>query len=326
MKHTWKVTLYLVLLFLVSQVVGLYVTSHHLPGLVVGDNGVTEVVNATAELAFGTERPETSSGYETLGFILGAILFGTILLLILIKFRQKKVWKAWFFLAVTMCVTFTVGTFINHNIAFAIGLLMAFFKVVRPNIWVHNVSEVLIYGAMGAIFVPMEYMTLWVGFVLLFLISLYDMYAVWKSKHMVKLAKFQTESKVFAGLMFNYAKTKDGKDIKIKGLSSKKKLDVPDAPNSKTKKVKVESHTAILGGGDIAFPLLFSGVVLKGLMVTYNFWIAFGMTLIISFTAAGSLLYLFYIAEKGKFYPAMPFVTAGCLAGYGIVYLLQMII
>ena len=35
---------------------------------------------------------------------------------------------------------------------------------------------------------------------LLALISVYDVIAVFKSKHMVSMANFQTESKVFAGL------------------------------------------------------------------------------------------------------------------------------
>ena len=36
--------------------------------------------------------------------------------------------------------------------------------------------------------------------ILLVLISLYDMYAVWKSRHMVAMAKFQSSSNLFAGI------------------------------------------------------------------------------------------------------------------------------
>ena len=55
------------------------------------------------------------------------------------------------------------------------------------------------------------------------------MRSIWKTKHMIGLAKFQTEVKTFAGLLIPYGKGKAG----------------------------------ILGGGDIGFTLMFSGVILK---------------------------------------------------------------
>jgi len=74
----------------------------------------------------------------------------------------------------------------------------------------------------------------------------------------------------------------------------------------KMKKVKV--NLAILGGGDVAFPLIFAGVILN----------KYGMTdalITIAFTSI-ALLLLFTFSKKGKFYPAMPFLTAGCLVGF----------
>ena len=106
------------------------------------------------------------------------------------------------------------------------------------------------------------------------------MIAVWKTKHMVKMAKFQTESKLFAGLLVPYGKNK----------------------------------VAVLGGGDIGFPLLFSGVILKsfGIMEAY----------IVSVFAALALLLLLVFSEKKKFYPAMPFISAGCFLGLLVVIIL----
>ena len=100
------------------------------------------------------------------------------------------------------------------------------------------------------------------------------MYAVWKSKHMIKLAKFQTKLKTFAGLFIPYAKNK----------------------------------VALLGGGDIAFPLLFAGAVLlqKGL---------YSSILVIIYSAL-ALTLLFLFGKKKKFYPAMPFISLGCFIGY----------
>ena len=71
----------------------------------------------------------------------------------------------------------------------------------------------------------------------------------WKSKHMVAMAQFQTKSGIFAGVLLPY---------KMPKLSLRKK-------KHKNKKLV---KTAILGGGDIGFPLIFSGVIMK----TYGFY------------------------------------------------------
>ena len=127
------------------------------------------------------------------------------------------------------------------------------------------------------------------------------MYAVWTSKHMVAMAKFQTDSNVFAGLHIPYK------------LGSLKK------PKGPTKTIKVKS--AVLGGGDIGFPLIFAGVVMKELMITNTLVTGFLITLIIPLFATIALTFLLIKAQKDKFYPAMPFITAGCLLGYAIVLL-----
>ena len=141
--------------------------------------------------------------------------------------------------------------------------------------------------------------------VLLIIISIYDMIAVWKSKHMIAMAKFQTRSKVFAGLMLPYHKPEKGR-AKIVSYSS--------TPGGKQQRVK----SAILGGGDIAFPLLFSGVIMK---TTASFLIP----AIITVCAALALFGLLVKGESNKFYPAMPFISIGCFAGYLIANLLVFI-
>ena len=128
------------------------------------------------------------------------------------------------------------------------------------------------------------------------------MYAVWKSKHMIKLAKFQTEVKTFAGLLVPYQLPK-GKKVAASKTAQK---------NEKVKMVKV--RTAMLGGGDIGFPLLFAGAM----MSQYGFL----KTLIIPVCATLALYGLLMKGDEKKFYPAMPFISVGCFVGYGILLLL----
>ncbi len=293
MKHTLKITLMLILLFFLSQIVGLAITNQYIDHEKTAETGVT----TWEELPYDMERPpvEESSSFI---YILIAVLLGTGLLMLLIKFNRINIWKFWFFLSVVFCLTIALKPFMRQEIALAISFVLALFKIVRPNIFIHNITEVFIYGGMAAIFVPI--MNLYAVFMLLLLISVYDMYAVWKSKHMVKLAKFQTSSKVFAGLSIPY------------------KMPKKEAKKKAGKVVKIEKiKTAILGGGDIAFPLIFAGVVMKNT----NFL----TSLIIPVFVSAALLILLTKSEKDKFYPAMPFLSLGCLAGYGFILLLGFI-
>ena len=80
---------------------------------------------------------------------------------------------------------------------------------------------------------------------------------------MIKLAKFQTEAKAFAGIALPYG-MKQGKTHFVKLAKKSEK---------KTKQIKAK--IAILGGGDIIFPIIFAGVILKVLMLTNNYYIGF---------------------------------------------------
>ena len=77
-------------------------------------------------------------------------------------------------------------------------------------------------------------------------------------------------------------------------------------------------RTAILGGGDIGFPLIFAGVVMKELGI----W----QSMIIPFFALMGLAFLLWRSDEKKFYPAMPFIGAGCFIGLGLIYLIQYLI
>jgi presenilin-like A22 family membrane protease len=152
---------------------------------------------------------------------------------------------------------------------------------------------------LAAIFVPI--LNVWAVIVLLILISIYDIYAVWKSKFMVGLAKYQIQNlKIFTGFFVPYL-TKD-QTLKLRKMKGK------------TKNSKIKVSLAILGGGDVAFPLIFAGVMLRsaGLIPA----------LIIVLFSTLALWGLFIYSQKGKFYPAMPFITAGCLVGWLVTLLI----
>jgi len=305
MKHTVKITILMLLIFFVTQITGLAITKEYLDVREFIDPATNELKKeiVTKDLPYSIERPEIEQSTSYIWIVL-AILIGTALLLLLVKYRIFSLWKLWFFLAVFMTMAIAFSAFIPQIIAAALAFLLAVLKIFRPNTITQNITEVFIYGGLAAIFVPV--INIFAAFMLLIIISVYDIIAVNKTKHMVTLAAFQAKSKVFAGLMLPYSYTG--------GKPTKKKTP------------KKESRIAVLGGGDIGFPLIFAGVVMKGLMVSNPELIGFAKAIIIPVFAMLALSFLLLTGKKDRFYPAMPYLTAGCFLGYAAVLLLSEII
>ena len=211
-----------------------------------------------------------------------------------------------------------LGVLMSKTLAFILAVVFTYLKLKKSNMITHNFTELLMYAGLGIMLVPL-FDVFW-AIIMLIIISIYDAIAVWKSKHMIDLAQFVTESNLFAGLLVNYS-TKKGKT----SLVMKKKEEPAKKVSSKkmsTKKVSAKKNAtgfrqAILGGGDIVFPLIFSGSVLIWLLgMGYTKVAAFALSLIITLGATASLLYLFITAKKDRFYPAMPFISGGCFLGF----------
>ena len=287
MKHSLRITSILLLFFLLAQFMGLLILYEY---MVVSPEG--EIVYK--DLPIG-ERPPLEEETSYLPIII-AVLIGTGIMLVLIKLGWTLVWKVWFTLAVVLTLTVAFGAWLSAGIAFFLALALGVWKIFKPNFWVQNLTELFVYGGLAAIFVPV--LNLWSVSILMVLIALYDAYAVWKSKHMVTLAQSQTKAKVFAGLLVPY-------NLKMGNKAGAGKV--------KTEKVR----TAVLGGGDIGFPLLFAGVVMKEL----GLW----QSLVIPFFALLGLGLLLWYADEKKFYPAMPFIGAGCFIGLGVVWVFSLL-
>ncbi len=307
MKHTLTMTLLLISLFIVSQIVGLVTISRT---ITVETMPTGEIVLKKADTFMGPqpELPDKEKSYSFIPLII-VVLLGTGILLLLIKVGWTSIWKYWFLLAVFITLVLSFDVWVSRIFALALALILSLIKVFKPNMYVHNLTEIFIYTGIAIIILP--FLNIYSGFGILVLISIYDMYAVWKSKHMVKLAEFQLNSKLFAGLAISY------------GGKKPKNLDKGTAGT----KVVVKSKNAILGGGDIVFPLLFSSVVMELLVKSWGFSkiTALFSVFIITLTTAIALVSLLLFSKKDRYYPAMPFVSAGCFAGFLIVWVVSLI-
>ena len=260
MKHTLRITLLLVFLFLIAHFLGLIILNNY----------------SAEELPLGLEPPEVEENTSFIPVFIG-ILLATVFMLFIARFKGMMFWKVWFFITITLTLTIAFGAFLTQFIAILLAIAFALLRLFKNNVYIHNFSEMFIYGGLASIFVPV--FNLFSISILLILISVYDYISVFKTKHMIKLAKMQTKSKIFTGLFIPY----NGK-------------------------------TAILGGGDIGFTLLFSGVILKESGIV--------AAVIVSSIAALSLFGLLVYSKKNKLYPAMPPLTIGCFIGLLIVKLL----
>jgi presenilin-like A22 family membrane protease len=224
----------------------------------------------TKELPYGLEPPQIEQNNSP-WYIMGAVLFATGLILLARRFKFEMLMRVWFYFAFTICVAVTLSVFVDGWIAFIVAGLLVLLKFKEADLFVHNLVELLLYGGLVALFAPI--FNIWGAVAVLVLISVYDFISVFITKHMITLAQFQEKLGIFAGLM-----------------------------------VVNKHEVAILGGGDIAFTLLFATVVLRN----YGWFNA----LFVIYGAAIAITILMIIGEKKKYYPAMPFVTIGSVLGF----------
>jgi presenilin-like A22 family membrane protease len=221
------------------------------------------------DLPYGLQPPQVQSDISPFYFIT-AIVIVSLVFMFFQRFKLDILIKLWFFVAVLTCVSISLSVFMDSWIAFIVALALTVMKFREKDIYVHNMGEILLYGGVVALFAPVLNVTSVI--ILILAIAVYDFIAVNLTKHMVKLAKTQQSLGVFTGLI-----------------------------------VINKNEAAILGGGDIAFTLLFATVVLKDIGLPSALFAIYG--------AAIALMILMLQGKRKKFYPAMPFIAAGLLLG-----------
>ena len=307
MKHNVKVTTILVTMFFVAQLIGIFVASIYAPQstTIIDEEGVSQNISVY-KLPYGMAPPTGIEPAVSLFSIVIALFIAITLMFLLMKFKAEIFLRIWFLVVVILGISISLNatliSFPNSAlIALAIAVPFGIIKIYQRNIIVHNATELLIYPGIAAVFIPL--LSISTTVFLLVLISIYDMWAVWHVGFMQKMAKYQIQKlKIFSGFFIPYL---DKKQRMILAKAKKSK-------SSKNKKIGVT--VAILGGGDVVFPILLAGTVLHTMGLIQALTISVGATI--------ALTGLFMMSQKGKFYPAMPFISAGCLIALAIAYLI----
>lgn len=304
MKHSVKITIILMSMFIITQLIGLFVIKFYM--------------HPENALPYGMEPPAEMTQETSIISILFAFAIAIVLFFVLTKINAEKFIRLWFFVVTAIAIGLTLNVFLfklsifyPSFIALVIALPLAYYKTFKREVIIHNITELLIYPGIAAVFA----MILGVlGVIILLLaISIYDIWAVWHSEFMKNLAKYQINKlKFFTGFFLPYA----GKmqKAKIKLIKEKYAEKGDKILEQQFRKAKIKINLAILGGGDVIFPIITAGVFLR------NFGILPALMIVLSSSIA--LLYLFIAAKKSRFYPAMPFLTIGMYIGMILSWLI----
>lgn len=291
MKHPVKVAAFFLIFFLLIHSIGLYFVS----------------VEASKPLSVVLDAPQPVSGGWSILYLLVGVGIGTGLILLLAKYGKKNIWKGWFTLATAVAIMYGLATVLPDVYAVAIGVTLATLRLIKPNFVTHNLAELFMYGGIGLILAPLfSPVTALITF---FAMSVYDAYAVWKSKHMITLAEFTKDANTFPGLSIGYNKQQGSSQP----IQEPEEVDNDTQPENDIATEKTKKATGILGGGDVLFPLLVANTVYLSLYPEYTALFSFLVSFGVSISAAVGLAYLFFKPTTAKYHPALPYIFAPVL-------------
>src|SRR4030042_3747051 len=262
MKHEFKVIFVLMAMFIVTQLLGLLVVDTYGTHTVTLPTGTN--ITTLNPIPYGMQQTPTEPAISLISMLI-ALTVAIGLMFLLMKMQSRVFFQLWFTIVIILTCAISLNAILTvlfpdiplgwDMIAIVIAMPLAFYKIFRKNLQIHNLTELLIYPGLATIFVPLFDITTMI--ILLAIISVYDFIAVIKSKFMVKMAKFQIQKVgIFAGLFIPYMNDKTKKMVQ--------NMKISDGKFGKNVK-RIPISVAILGGGDIAFPLIFAGVVFKSL-------------------------------------------------------------
>jgi len=169
-----------------------------------------------------------------------------IFVIILLLLRRKKkaigiIYKIFLLLVVVSGSQIIFNSFVAYPLDILLTLLLVVFFLFCPNVLTHNLA--IIFGIAGIGTVVGLGVTPTTALFLLIVLSFYDIVAVYKTRHMVEMAKGMVESGAIFGFVI---------PSKISNLFSHR-----DEARSKIGlTAQADGEFMILGSGDIGLPLI----------------------------------------------------------------------
>ena len=231
------------------------------------------LIVATLLLAQGAQQPIFTENINDVAnsiYLIFMILAMTAVILIVLRFRRKRN-ILWYIEALAVFTTTIVvaSAFFptNDYIALAIAILLVAWRYThRNNLWLRNVVGIIaIVGAGALIGISLGLLPV---FVFIIALSIYDLIAVFGTKHMVVIGR--------AVVKQNFAFT----------------IALP-----------TKHHTFELGNGDLVIPLMTASSVMANGLFNSNYFVA---SLLLSASFIGLMISIYLVAKKQFAMPALP--------------------
>jgi len=233
-------------------------------------------------------------------YFFGAVVFLGVILFLLPIDKLKIAFRIMFTFLFAWGIFITLGLSLPILAASLISLAGGLVWYLKPRVWLHNLLIIFALASAGAVFGLL--LSPWTAVSFMVVISVYDILSV-RFGYMLWMVKKLSEVETLPAFVIP-------RNISIWNLNLRKaglKRLLEDKSG--------EREFSILGGGDIAFPLL--------LMVSVFFVYGFKSSIIVAaFSLLGLIstfmIHLFFF--KGKPMPALPPITFTSLIGFLIVY------
>ncbi|MDO8676785.1 MAG: presenilin family intramembrane aspartyl protease [Candidatus Azambacteria bacterium] len=220
---------------------------------------------------------------------------GTAIVLGLIRISHGGLFLRIFFLfALFAGVLTTFGALTSQTLAFILSLILIFSYVLWPYIWLHDLVLILTLSGIAALIGVS--LNPWTVALLLVVMSVYDYVAVYKTKHMVKMAKAMIAGRAIFAMIF------------------------PEKVEDFTEHID-RAHPGegfmLLGTGDFVFPLI---------MASSAFTLSpLAPWLILTFSLLGLLIMhlIFFYQKIRRPMPALPPLAVCSIIGFIVAVLIK---
>jgi len=240
--------------------------------------------------------PQQSFPANPWSFLINFLIVTVIFLLLLPLFKKRPIFlKVFFFFSIIMGLDIVFGIFLGEPTALVITICSAVILGLYPKILTHNLLFSIALAGIGA-FIALNLEPFSIA-IILSVLAIYDIIAVYVTKHMIKMAQVPASQGVFFGLIL----PKNNKDF----LENKPSLTFDD-----------KSAYYLLGGGDMVLPLILAASIART-----NFY--YGL-IVAGFAFLGliSLHLIFASKTERKAMPGLPPLVFFSLLGYLIVALI----
>jgi len=227
-----------------------------------------------------------------------AFALGTVIIFLLVKFvKRDRVFQialqASIFLGALLFFDVWLPALATVLFALAVALLRQYL----PLVITHNLALVIALAGIGA-YIGVGF-SAWHILIIIAILAVYDVIAVFKTKHMVAMfTKLTSKGAAFSIIV----------PMKIKGMMSR------------LIKVRLDGPFSFLGTGDIALPLMFA-------VSAWKMGWQYSVAIVIGALVGMIGMNIFQIkAEYNKPLPALPPIGGGAAIGFLLVYLVELVL